>query len=1468
MRGDSTRQQQTPPSNADRRPPTILSRSQRAKADPPTSESASASILTPFPARKTRSSANLRTWLQSQSPSNSPKVTPPAHSPQVPTPTGTGRDYLSPHGDQVTHRAGNSSSSEKILTNQSARVQSESAKDSSATKSSGSSGKVGVQGERRGSLDESVPAPIDGEPSASFELERPSSSGETVEKIGHGESLSDAAPVEVSDSPLRNQRGKGGKAKEGEEGAAQNENGEGERGTLSTPIAKPKSPGPRLSANGKVLGRPKGSTNKKKSKEVTPSKPSQSTPGSKKRPYTKKGQDRASEQDVSGSFPSASMPLDRTPSGGVRVQAAEAASSPMASQEYAFLDDLLKTYSQRQNEPQDVQYIHSVLTRFSEMQRSSQPPSPSLSSQAPEAGPSNLAGSATSSPSPAARAASPDQATSSSSSSAQPDSPLTPAAKQSSTRKSSRGGMKRKAILEETPTRSLRRKTAIKAAKELEKYKSQSPDVSEGTERGGVVDDDPYEDPAAAAAGEGEGEGYEEESGAEQDQFEDEETPKRPNRGRKKKGAKAGPGTPAKQRDELMDSLSSMQTPRKSYRRKEDTENYSGSSTKFGQGAKKSHRNYTYDELSAFYMPPDLMVVGRKKVADHNEDREVQANDGDKNRLGILWPKDGLARTRLDKDGYHRFRTARASFLLNAFYRPTQEALHDVAWWPGKAWGFKENMSRGKWAKEMRERLKQGGDGDVHGKARDVDVEMGKVGYPFTLPYLDHRCLDFLENRASQDYLRPVAKDDPESFIRIRKPISHPLLIPKSRQNNAVPPATKARRIYAASAGVGDDSGTENNSEEEEVDGGDANESKNQQEMEAVNLEEEKFKRIKNLGFQEKQPELGDRLKIWLGPHDRQEMVELGRGQSLRMSRFFSWSESHVLNAGGHVYSLDWAPVPIHLNVGNEHLAVSCSNDPFPLTTVGQREPSPAKGKIQIWSLSPEREPSREATDPIKSRAKLEMNICVDVGTARRLEWCRVGHDYREEKEVGAEGLVARRLGLLAGVFTDGSLSIFSVPNPEDVRTRLRSEAKAREEKGQTKAKSKAKRMATSSATNSNGGQSVESLDTAGEGGVEEKVIDLHLQPIFRVEMKDTVMQSLNWCGGEMIATGCTNGFVAIWDVGRALRKGLGKVRPSKYFKLNQSAISSVSFLSVPPMDVDGTFLTDSSPNYLLTAGLDGDNIIVDLNDVSSASVALHGRDVRYAVNFFPYLQNFVIEQGDNVVSQLSSRYREFTRSRRSIFSRARFKGLDCSDFHPFIAACGCDGSVKIVNGLRSHRKVDGGRKERYQCNLFKLEVQRSKGELRLLENLLPEDQGGYGSLDAGTNEGERGGPVDSSNPSKGESKVGGRGSNQPLKGKRLQELGTDSNIAEGAGGGGGGKNVWGTNVWDPIISFNDVRWNRNLNRGLLLASGSSCGLVRIDWTDHYNLDKGGDQGHEDEGSNVDGQEEEEEEEEEVVTIV
>lgn len=90
---------------------------------------------------------------------------------------------------------------------------------------------------------------------------------------------------------------------------------------------------------------------------------------------------------------------------------------------------------------------------------------------------------------------------------------------------------------------------------------------------------------------------------------------------------------------------------------------------------------------------------------------------------------------------------------------------------------------------------------------------------------------------------------------------------------------------------------------------------------------------------------------------------------------------------------------------------------------IGIKRPSPSC--IQIWSLrTPQEDSPGDRDNPLNLRCSLI--LCTEYGPAIQLKWCPL--PCNDDEAVSSEK--PRKLGILAGTFADGSLSIFAVPDP------------------------------------------------------------------------------------------------------------------------------------------------------------------------------------------------------------------------------------------------------------------------------------------------------------------------------------------------------------------------------------------------------------------------------------------------------
>lgn len=443
------------------------------------------------------------------------------------------------------------------------------------------------------------------------------------------------------------------------------------------------------------------------------------------------------------------------------------------------------------------------------------------------------------------------------------------------------------------------------------------------------------------------------------------------------------------------------------------------------------------------------------------------------------------------------------------------------------------------------------------------------------------------------------------------------------------------------------------------------------------------------------------------GPEEKEKKREWWRGTQ---------KGGHLLNVGGSVYALDFRPLPPHICEGSEFLAVSSGNsknDPFPRVSYGTQLTGENPDSIQIWEIQSdfkgsrvseaelvnqngkqasqgkgkaskgkgkEKEPSSKGKgrtnevsnvpdyrleDQIKGQAIEVLRICTKFGKAIELKWFPGGHDYLSGPQHSSSSNLnnsktsLRRLGILAGVFLDGTVRLFSVPHPHDVDASSNSGAEDLEEEQGLKAP-----------------------------------IYLNLDPVLTLAIPNKVATSLSW-GGERLAVGYSDGWLAVWNVGKCLDQISSwnsadikrfKPKPSHYLEVNDSTIINLSFLVVPSLQVGGEYSELNqeeeeetgtgegkgkgkgkgksskkeknketskmleqidyygNPDTLLSCGTDGKYVTVDLRDPHSPNTSCAQRG-EFSFPFFRFLlrSNLFLRQPKRAqLSFLPSRFLHF----------------------------------------------------------------------------------------------------------------------------------------------------------------------------------------------------------------------------------
>ncbi|CAL1705390.1 unnamed protein product [Somion occarium] len=479
------------------------------------------------------------------------------------------------------------------------------------------------------------------------------------------------------------------------------------------------------------------------------------------------------------------------------------------------------------------------------------------------------------------------------------------------------------------------------------------------------------------------------------------------------------------------------------------------------------------------------------------------------------------------------------------------------------------------------------------------------------------------------------------------------------------------------------------------------------------------------------------------GPIDQQQRLELGPLSSVGMHAFSPGNKSHVFNAGAPVWGLDWCP--IHPDVRQElaykqYLAVAPLTSQTHDLVVGSRLPRPAHSCVEIWSLSPSRPENASAVDDTQEQPGMmqcEMIVCIEAGSAFELKWCPLpSHDNLSAPFDPASPL--RKLGILAGAFEDGSISLYAISDPTDLANRT--------------------------------GASNDALP----------VFVRLSEPLLRLEMEDTTPSCLDWANSDVLGVGCSNGWIAVYNVGKALRdgeRGLNKlVAPTHYFSIHQSAVRSVAWIRVPTPSVTGEPTTDD-PTVIATGGFDGLECVADIRDLA-ANTLNRTRDVVNCVSFSTYCGGPVTIDHENTIKAYSLSPSMLGRGHRLLEPEGPIWSVAASDYHPQLAIGVADGSCMTTNTMRSTRR--GGMVPFLAHKVYQLDYSRQFQEYRMLEHFLP------------------------------------------------QETTDRPSVVRG----GGERPSSGAGAWSPEVGIHRVVWNmgNGLAAAPLLASATGSGLCRVDW--------------------------------------
>lgn len=482
---------------------------------------------------------------------------------------------------------------------------------------------------------------------------------------------------------------------------------------------------------------------------------------------------------------------------------------------------------------------------------------------------------------------------------------------------------------------------------------------------------------------------------------------------------------------------------------------------------------------------------------------------------------------------------------------------------------------------------------------------------------------------------------------------------------------------------------------------------------------------------------------------------------------------------GGYTYGVSCCPRGLNVS-GPEFFAVSVSHDASPISLLGTRDSDPPPGMIQIWSLTPlpplqQKETNSQHDDA--PQLKLEYVLHTPQGAAAELEWRPLAPNTSDAYDPNV-------LGHLAGVFPDGNVHVFQIPHPAPVRSRQERLSPGLATADETHLK------------NSNPPAPLPHIETA---------------PLLTLNLIETEILSLNWGGHSRLATGCANGWIAIWDLAPLLvRRGPQTeqaARPVSYYRAHESLVTKVRWSMhpevkleiVPPQEEGGKTtsqeraLWNSPPDEVYSASHNG---TLNLSSISGDLVELRLGMVgsgtpAYALSWSPATALPLVEGSAHALVLLFTRPPNYGRTRKVGVHRGSITTIESSPFHPFAASGSFDGSVRVHNVMRNAltRTIH----HRASVPLYRLAVDSDHAS-QLPQSEHPEDPKHLEHSEQNTAHPPRYRMVEFSAP-------------ELLVNKSISRF-----------------------DWPPVVQLTGLAWSQAINRGYLLVSTHASGLGRVQW--------------------------------------
>ncbi|KAF9390209.1 hypothetical protein CPC16_005255 [Podila verticillata] len=397
---------------------------------------------------------------------------------------------------------------------------------------------------------------------------------------------------------------------------------------------------------------------------------------------------------------------------------------------------------------------------------------------------------------------------------------------------------------------------------------------------------------------------------------------------------------------------------------------------------------------------------------------------------------------------------------------------------------------------------------------------------------------------------------------------------------------------------------------------------------------------------------------------DQELNMPIMTGEYVKCTEETAINDFYLINAGLSVWALDWCPLPSNDEQPEKNMDyIAVGGFPDTAENCRQRDQTYPLGKqdshpnvIQIWSVNCETD--EEGT--LQGVPDVYMALCIlhSYGAVLDMKWCPSGNLM----EAGTEPGSLVRLGILAATFSDGTIRIFSIPEPKSLKAHLGLNARSK-----------------------------------------ETIYIQFPEPYVTLRLGEVCFMSINWGTPQRLVAGCTNGTVAIWDTKSMLDQSSETLAEKDSEYLDPIYLPQLHDVSIRSVD----FLRDQDPNIIPTAiistSYDGRVRFTDIRDAFSPIEVRCLLGVPASTMGVPWGDGFVYVDADGAV-KMDQMYVE-SAAFRVFCTQGYIWDLSYSDFQPYFACAVSDGKLHITNPAYSAKRGYG----MIQNTVYQLKI--SEGE-------------------------------------------------------------------------------------------------------------------------------------------------------------